>query len=71
MANDRDDVTPKANTYRRIEVIAGIERRRRWSDDEKLAIIAESYATRISIFGRGPAARPQSKPAIPMASPVS
>jgi len=49
MANDRDDVTPKANTYRRIEVITGMERRRRWSIDEKLAIIAESYATPISI----------------------
>jgi transposase-like protein len=30
-------------------VITGIERRRRWSVDEKLAIIAESYAAPISI----------------------
>jgi hypothetical protein len=28
----------------RVEVITGVERRRRWSDDEKRAIVAESFA---------------------------
>ena len=49
MASGRHDVTPEGNTYRRIEVITGIERRRRWSIDAKLSIIAESYATPTSI----------------------
>src|SRR5271155_1941104 len=28
----------------RVEVITGVERRRRWSDDEKRAIVAQSFA---------------------------
>jgi len=28
----------------RVEVISGVERRRRWSDEEKRAIVAESFA---------------------------
>ena len=28
----------------RVEVITGVERRRRWSDDQKRAIVAESFA---------------------------
>ena len=28
----------------RVEVISGVERRRRWSDDEKRAIVAQSFA---------------------------
>jgi transposase len=28
----------------RVEVITGVERRRRWSDDEKRAIVAKSFA---------------------------
>ena len=28
----------------RVEVITGVERRRRWSDDEKRVIVAESFA---------------------------
>src|SRR5579884_2094601 len=28
----------------RVEVITGVERRRRWSDDEKRMIVAESFA---------------------------
>src|ERR1700721_2985036 len=28
----------------RVEVITGVERRRRWSNDEKRAIVAESFA---------------------------
>jgi transposase len=28
----------------RVEVISGIERRRRWSEEQKRAIVAESFA---------------------------
>jgi transposase len=37
---DHSDVTRPA--LRRVEVITGVERRRRWSAREKLAIVAES-----------------------------
>jgi transposase len=32
----------KADGFRRLEVITGVGRRRRWSDDEKARIVAES-----------------------------
>jgi transposase len=35
-------VKTEATPIRRIEVITGVERRREWSDEEKLTIIAES-----------------------------
>jgi transposase len=35
-------VKTKAAPLQRVEVITGVERRREWSDEEKLAIIAES-----------------------------
>src|SRR5690606_4222766 len=34
----------KPAAVRRVEVITGVERRRRWSTEEKLAIVAESLA---------------------------
>ena len=40
--DDHSDVT-KPVRPRRIEVITGAERRRRWSRDQKLAIVAESF----------------------------
>lgn len=42
------DVTVK-DGYRRFEVITGERRRRAWSVDEKLAIVAESFSTPTSI----------------------
>jgi len=40
-----DSHTPNImpNTMRRIEVITGVERRRRWPAEEKTRIVAESY----------------------------
>ncbi|WP_408094386.1 IS66-like element accessory protein TnpA, partial [Rhodoplanes sp. SY1] len=38
-----------ADTLRRIEVITGTGRRRRWSPDTKAAIVAESCAPRASV----------------------
>src|SRR6476620_594922 len=32
----------KADSFRRIEVITGIGRRRRWSDEDKARVVAES-----------------------------
>src|ERR1700757_2258234 len=44
---DRSDDTKEVSATsrpRRIEVITGVERRRRWSAQEKMAIVAESLA---------------------------
>ncbi len=40
---DHSDVS-KRGRLRRVEVITGVERRRRWTTEEKLAIVAESMA---------------------------
>jgi len=45
----RDDVTPKRAGFRRFEVITGERRRREWTVEEKLAIVAESFSTTTSI----------------------
>jgi transposase len=44
----------KADGFRRVEVITGVGRRRRWSDDEKARIVAESLdpATTASAVAR-------------------
>jgi transposase len=44
----------KADGFRRLEVITGVGRRRRWSDDEKARIVAESLdpATTASAVAR-------------------
>ena len=34
----------EGDTFRRVEVISGVARRRRWSTEEKSRIVAESYA---------------------------
>ena len=42
--NDTHQDTRKDNeSYRRIELITGTTRRRRWSDDERARILAESF----------------------------
>lgn len=38
-----DDASTKAQPVRRLEVFTGAGRRRRWSDADKAAIVAESY----------------------------
>ena len=44
----------KADGFRRIEVITGVGRRRRWSDEDKARIVAESLdpATTVSAVAR-------------------
>jgi transposase len=39
-----DNLPTKDDTFRRIEVITGVARRRRWTAAEKSRIVAESYA---------------------------
>lgn len=40
-----DDASTEAQPVRRLEVFTGAGRRRRWSDAEKAAIVAESYSS--------------------------
>jgi transposase len=39
----------QADAYRRIELITGTVRRRRWTNDEKATIVAESTRPRVNI----------------------
>ncbi len=43
------DITTRREGFGRLEVITGERRRREWSCDEKLAIVAESFTTTTSI----------------------
>src|SRR3712207_1194995 len=54
MSNHSRTTSTKADSLRRIEVITGIGRRRRWTDEEKAWIVAESLdpATTISAVAR-------------------
>ena len=47
--DDRLQARDEAGAYQRIEVITGRQVRRRWSDDEKAQIIAESAAPRAKV----------------------
>ena len=42
MRTPSSTTSTKADGFRRVEVITGVGRRRRWSDDEKARIVAES-----------------------------
>jgi transposase len=44
MAGLHSNYTTELDTFRRIEVISGVARRRRWPRSEKARIVAESYA---------------------------
>ena len=54
MRNHSSTTSTKADGFSRIEVITGIGRRRRWSDEEKAWIVAESLdpATTVSAVAR-------------------
>jgi transposase len=39
-----DNLPTEGDTFRRVEVITGVARRRRWTAAEKARIVAESYA---------------------------
>ena len=52
--NDSSTTSTKADEFRRIEVITGVGRRRRWTDEEKAWIVAESLdpASTVSAVAR-------------------
>jgi transposase len=54
MRNDSRTTSTKADEFRRLEVITGVGRRRRWTDEEKAWIVAESLdpATTVSAVAR-------------------
>ena len=54
MRNDSSTTSTKADGFRRIEVITGVGRRRRWTAEEKAWIVAESLdpATTVSAVAR-------------------
>ena len=54
MRNHSSMTSTKADEFRRIEVITGVGRRRRWTDEEKAWIVAESLdpATTVSAVAR-------------------
>src|SRR3712207_535294 len=54
MSNPSTTTSTKADSFRRVEVITGIGRRRRWTDEEKAWIVAESLdlATTVSAVAR-------------------
>jgi transposase len=49
MANAMLDARQEGDSYRRIEVITGESRRRRWTAEEKARIVAESFETDANI----------------------
>jgi len=49
MANAMLDARQEGDSYRRIEVITGQSRRRRWTAEEKARIVAESFETDTNI----------------------
>jgi transposase len=49
MANAMLDARQDGDSYRRIEVITGQSRRRRWTTDEKARIVAESFEANANI----------------------
>ena len=54
MRSHSSTTSTKADEFRRIEVITGVGRRRRWTDEEKAWIVAESLdpATTVSAVAR-------------------
>ena len=44
MAGLHSNYTTETDTFRRVEVLSGVARRRRWARSEKARIVAESYA---------------------------
>ena len=44
LETSRDETAPGVAGVRRIELITGAERRRRWCDDDKARIVVESFA---------------------------
>ena len=65
--NDDTKEAPATARARRIEVITGVERRRQWSAQEKVAIVAESLARGRHCLGGGAPSWSQSAAAVRLA----
>ncbi len=54
MSNPSTTTSTKADGFRRLEVVTGVGRRRRWTDEEKAWIVAESLdpATTVAAVAR-------------------
>ena len=63
-------VKTKAAPVQRVEVITGVERRRDWPDEKKLAIVAESCQDGVVISDVAPAARLAAAAAVRVAKRV-
>ena len=55
MSTSSSTTSTKADSFRRVEVITGVGRRRRWTNEEKAWIVAESLdpGTTVSAVARG------------------
>ena len=58
--NDDDSDVTTAVRPRRVEVLTGPERRRKWPDEAKIAIVAEALVEGRRGLGSGPAPRHRS-----------
>ena len=56
MRSHSSTTSTKADEFRRIEVITGVGRRRRWTDEEKAWIVAESLVATARLNGVEPQA---------------
>jgi transposase len=49
MRNHGRTTTANADGFRRLEVITGVGRRRRWTDEDKARIVAESFCSKMRL----------------------
>ena len=68
MRNHSSTNSTNADSFRRVEVITGVGRRRRWTDEEKAWIVAESLDPATTVLGGGAALRAAREPAVHLAA---
>ena len=68
MRNHSSTTSTNADSFRRVEVITGVGRRRRWTDEEKARIVAESLDPATTVLGGGAALRAAREPAVRLAA---
>ena len=67
MRNHGTTTSTNGDSFRRLEVFTGVGRRRRWTDEEKAWIVAESLDPATHGLGGGPALRAAPEPAVRLA----
>ena len=68
MRNHSSTNSTNADSFRRVEVITGVGRRRRWTDEEKARIVAESLDPATHGLGGGAALWAACEPAVHVAA---